>query len=223
MKGIPKASVRLLDVSSKVAHEANKRAGRTVIEVIATPQRDDGSYGVGGVISGHARSATVTGHLPSALVDFFDAQKPKRGRPTTPIERQIARHLSTLYFSQTSGKKKARVRAANCIAHGVDDESAEKAYRRAKSDVLKSGVLKNFNRLISLLSGKLTFVMLAHKTATIEKQADGVRLLGVFWVTATTHKSAKLIQQDYFIAKPGANGRKTGGTIKPADFSSLPT
>lgn len=209
------AKFDLIRRSSKDAYEAAKAAGRPIIEVMAGGRSDDGFHQFGGMLFQGDAGTPVTGQFPVAWADFLDSQKPKRGRPRSSMESNIAKFLSSLYFYfQTGGGiKKARVLAAQRIVPGTDPEAAEKRYRLAEKAVHKSRVLADFGRVLAT-DGWLTA---AHKTAKVDVQADGVCLSGVFWRVRIGDAYAERVKLDYFLARVGSNGRKTGGTINPAE------
>jgi hypothetical protein len=208
------ARIRLLGISSKEAHEAAKAARRPFMEVHAGNRTRDNTFEFGGMAFRDDAGTPVTGTIPAAWADFFRSHKAKPGRPRNSAATQIAMYLTMRYFLKHCGKiRESRIRAADLIMPGTEEDAAERRYRRAEKALFSRGELKDYDR-IGIVNDR--WIMVAHKTAIIETQADGTRLSGMFWMVVKGEKKAVQIKQEYFFAPPGSN-RKSGGTIIAAE------
>ena len=187
-------SITFVRTSSKDAYEAAKASGRPIMEVIAGERSSDGFHAFGGMAFRGDTGTPVTGKIPVSWADFLDSQKAKVGRPRKKIEIKVAMFLSAQNFrAQGHGIKQSRVLAAQRIVPGTDPGAAERKYRIAEKDLLKSGALNDFNTHHFFVKHD-ECVMMAHRSAVIDVQTDRVHLSGSFWLLVIGDTSARLVE-----------------------------
>ncbi|OGA36825.1 MAG: hypothetical protein A3G80_02560 [Betaproteobacteria bacterium RIFCSPLOWO2_12_FULL_62_13b] len=213
-------AIHFLRNSTKEHHEAAKAAGRPVMEVIAGKRSSDGFYHFGGIVfQNSADTGTpVEGKIPVSWDDFLASEKPKRGRRVDTAGK-IAKVLTALYFREGGGAKNARILAAKKIGSRAQDDNAERALRKAEKQIALSGILKDFDRSLFWIEQRQgskpgVFVLLRHRTATIDIQPDAVQLTGKFWVLRIGNERAEHVDLDYTIGRSGSK-QMTGGTVIP--------
>lgn len=184
-------------ISSKEDHESAKAAGQPVMEVVAGNRSADGFHDFGGMSYLDGEGSPVIGKLPGSWTDFIASKKVRAGRPRKAVEIKVGMLLAVQNFiAQGYGTKESRILAAQRMVPGTDAEAAEKKYRRDEKSLLNSRALKDFNRFLVAHDKE---VMMAHKTAVVDVQKNGLHLAGRFWFHAMGDASAQLVDMDVFI------------------------